>query len=369
MLSSRDRLLRCIRHRTIDRVPVSTYEMSGWNENAWENEDPTYSKLMDAIRKHTDCIYMYDPFCSQGYDPLTETESWTEGVSEFTRKVLHTDKGDLTALYRTDKNIHTTWTLKHFLESIDDIDKYLSLPGEFPVHDMELILNEQKMLGDRGVMMLSLADPVCIAAELYEMGTFLVHAVTETEKIKYLLDAIHEKQMHALKQELKHDVKDIIFRICGPEYVTPPYLSPEYFHDLVTRYLIEICREIKNAGAIPRIHSHGKIGRVIDQFAMTDAEGLDPVEPPPDGDISLADVKKLYGGKFCLFGNIELKELETADRKRIDMLVKKAMEDAMEGSGFILMTTASPINSPLAAKTEENYMQMFESALRYGCYQ
>ena len=117
-----------------------------------------------------------------------------------------------------------------------------------------------------------------------------------------------------------------------------------------------------------RIHSHGKISKVIEQFAMLDADGLDPIEPPPDGDMELADVKKLYGKKFCLFGNIELKELEFSSRERIDYLVKKAMYAAKEGSGFVLMPTAAPINVPLSAKTEENYFQMIESALKYGIY-
>jgi hypothetical protein len=101
---------------------------------------------------------------------------------------------------------------------------------------------------------------------------------------------------------------------------------------------------------------------------MTDAECLDPIEPPPDGDMELAEIKKLYGKKFCLFGNIELKELECSDKGRIDFLVKKAILDAKKDSGFVLMPTAAPINVPLSKKKEENYLQLFESALEYGIY-
>lgn len=122
------------------------------------------------------------------------------------------------------------------------------------------------------------------------------------------------------------------------------------------------------AGGIPRIHSHGKIGKVINQFALTDAMAIDPVEPLSDGDMELAEIKRLYGDKFCIFGNIELKELENSDKDRIDTLVKNAMSEAKKGSGFVLMPTAAPINVPLSQKTEENYMQMFESARKYGEY-
>lgn len=368
MISSRERLLRCMRHQSIDRVPISTYELVGWNENAWQNKEPSYKKLMNAIREHTDCIYMRNPDIKESFNPLLETETWIEGTKTYTKKILHTKKGDLTALYRKDEGIYTTWTLKHFLEDIEDIDKYLSLPYQAPEFDMDSYFLEQKKLGDKGVMMISLSDPICTVAELFEMGTFLIHAITEPKKIKYFLDAVHEMQMCSLKKMLKHNVKDIIFRICGPEYATPPYLSSEYFYEYVTCYLIDICREVKKAGGIPRIHSHGKIGKVISQFAQTEAEGLDPIEPLPDGDIELAEVKRLYGKKFCLFGNIELRELENSDKKRIDFLVKKTMEAAKEGGGFVLMPTAAPINVPLSLLTEENYLQMIESAYEYGHY-
>jgi hypothetical protein len=44
------------------------------------------------------------------------------------------------------------------------------------------------------------------------------------------------------------------------------------------------------------------------------------------------------------------------------------MAAAKSGGGFVLMPTTCPINIPLSQKTEDNYMQMFESALKYGDY-
>jgi len=216
--------------------------------------------------------------------------------------------------------------------------------------------------------MISVPDPICKIADLFGMSRFLEFAITEKDKIKYFLDIIHEQQMHELKEILRHDVKDDIVRIYGPEYATPPYLSPEYFDYYVDDYLKEICYHIKAAGAIPRIHCHGKIKKVVNRFAETEAEMLEPLEPIPDGDIDLKEVKRLYGKRFCLMGNIELKELEHSDREKIDKLVKDVMESAKEGSGFILMPTAAPINAPLNKRTEENYIQMIESAHYYGKY-
>lgn len=369
-MTSRERLLKCIRHQPIDRVPISTYELVGWNPEAWENQEPSYRNLMDAIREYTDCIYMLNPGFRQIPHTPHHIEQWQEGHSHFERKVFRTKSGrGLGTLSRTDENVHTVWTLEHLLEDLSDIDAYLSLPYEPAEFDLAGFNRHREALGDKGLMMISVDDPICLGAELFEMSMFLVYARTEPRRIKYFLDAIHERQMLDLKRLLgSGDFRDVIFRVCGPEYATPPYLPPECYYDYVTCYLIEICREIRQAGAIPRIHCHGKIGRVLDQFALTEAEAIDPVEPPPDGDIELGEVKKRVGDRFCLFGNLELKELETSDRSRIDLLVRKAMEEAKEGSGFVFMPTAAPINVPLSPRTEENYLQMMMSALKYGRY-
>jgi Uroporphyrinogen decarboxylase (URO-D). len=367
-MNSRERLLKCINHEPIDRVPISTYELVGWNDKAWENNEPSYKRLMDAIREKTDCIYMLEPEFIEHKNNRLSVDEWDEDKSHYTRRTYHTRRGEISSLYRVDQGVHTTWTIKHLLEDITDIDRYLSIPYTPPEINMARFFEEQDKLNCRGLMMISIGDPICLAAELFEMGKFLLYAMTEPEKIKYFLDAIHERQMYDLKRILKHNVENVIFRICGPEYATPPYLSPDYFYNYVTCYLIDICRCIKDAGGIPRIHSHGNIAKVIGQFALTEAMALDPIEPPPDGDIELSQVKKQYGEKFCLFGNIELKELELSSRDRIDLLVEKAMEDAKQGSGFVLMPTSAPLNVPLSQKTEENYLQMFESAIEYGKY-
>jgi len=360
--------VRCIRHEATDRVPISTYELVGWNKNAWENNEPSYSRLMQVIREQTDCIYMLHPEWKSSPLPGMEIQSWREGKSTFTRTTYHTPKGDLTSLHREDDDLHTRWTLEHLLKDIEDIDRYLAIPYEPPELDMRHFLAERKGLGEKGVMMISVDDPVCEAAELFEMGQFLTYAITEEERIRYFLDVIHERQMEYLRKILRYDVRDIIFRICGPEYATPPYLSPQHFRKYVTGYLKKICRTIKEAGGFARVHCHGKIASILDQIVEAGAEALDPIEPPPDGDIEMCDVKNAYGEKLCLFGNIELRELEHSDRNRIDALVKKAMDEAKDGGGFVLMPTAAPINVPLSKKTEENYLQFIESGLKYGTY-
>jgi uroporphyrinogen-III decarboxylase len=125
---------------------------------------------------------------------------------------------------------------------------------------------------------------------------------------------------------------------------------------------------IHDHGSQVRFHCHGKIGRVLDMIQATGADAIDPCEPPPDGDISLADVKRKLAGKMCVFGNLELKLLEHASTDEVRTYVKACMDVAKSGGGYVIMPTAAPINTPLSMQTESNYLVFIETALEYGAY-
>lgn len=57
-MNSKERLLSAIKIKPLDRVPISTYELNGWNFTSFENTEPSYGKLMNVIREKTDCLYM-----------------------------------------------------------------------------------------------------------------------------------------------------------------------------------------------------------------------------------------------------------------------------------------------------------------------
>ncbi len=388
-MTSRERLLAVLRGQIPDRVPVNCYELVGWDLNSWYNQRESYKPLMDIVREKTDCVYMislpapeYGASADRVRGVEVELQSdkiekvvWREGKSEYTKVVYHTPKGDLSALYRRDDDICTTWTLEHPLKEIEDIDKYLSLGWE-QINELDLseVARVQKELGDRGILLPSLSDPICEVAELFEMGQFLVYAITETEKIKYFMDAIHERQMVYLGSILKAGVKagvdwsEVLFRICGPEYATPPYLSPEYFEMFVTPYVKKMSDVIHEYGAMMRFHCHGKIAKVLDQIMKTEPDAIDPIEPPPDGDITLAELKERIGSQMTLFGNIELRLLEHGKPEEVREFVKESMLFGKPGGRFVIMPTAAPINDPLSERTLENYKIFIDTALEHSAY-
>lgn len=371
-MNSKERLLGALRGHWIDRVPISTYELVGYNSKSFENNQPSYRHLMNIIREKTDCIAMWNPasnarFQQTAYPLEIEKTQETVGNATIWHTIAHTPGGDLAATSKAIEGQNTLWRTERLCKSPEDVDRVLSVPFvplQFDASDHERISGE---VGENGIIMASLADATCITAELMDFGEYTIWAMTEKEHFSKTLFAVHEIVMENLRRMLEVNVVDL-YRICGPEYMTPPYLPPEYFREFVMPTVKEMVDLIHEKGSMVRLHSHGKIGRVMEFIRETNCDGLDPCEGPPDGDIHLSELKRKLGDGICLFGNVQLKLLEHGDRATIRETVKECMDAAKKGGRYVIMPTAAPINIPLQRKTEENYITYIEAALEYGDY-
>ncbi len=348
---------------------------------------------MAVIREKTDCICMWGPtpkakpqalsfdpsskderalalssghiFLESAYPVDMDVEAWREGKASVTRKTLHTPKGDLTQTTKVFDDVHTTWQVEHWCKSLEDVDKALSVPYEPLAYDASDYVRVKEEVGDNGIIMASTADPLWLAADLMELGEYTIWAMTETEHFAKTVAIMHERYMENLRRMLNTCVVDL-YRICGPEYATPPFLPPRFFERFVVPYVSEMVDLFHSKGAKVRFHCHNNINQVLEMILATGADGIDPCEGPPDGDITLAEVKQRIGERMCIFGNIQLKVLEHGTLDDVEEGVKACMASAKAGGGYVIMPTAAPINSPLSEKTAENYLRYIETALAYG---
>jgi uroporphyrinogen-III decarboxylase len=371
-MTSRERLLAALAGQAADRVPISTYELCGYNSHSFENQDPSYANLMQVIRERTDCVTMWEPKSNatvfeSSHPVKMEIEERREGHTLIRRKTLHTPKGDIFNTTKILDNLHTVWQVEYWCKNTDDVEKVLSIPYQPVDYDFSDYDRISEEVGERGIIMSSPADPLWLAADLMDCENYTMWAMFEAEHFQRVVEIMHERNMENLRRSL--DVKALdLYRICGPEYATPPFLPPELFQRFVVPYVSEMIELIRERGAHSRLHCHGNISKVLDMIAAMQPDSMDPCEAPPDGDIALGDIKKRVGSQMCLFGNIQLKDLEMATSERIEEIVKTCMNEAKEGGGYVIMPTAAPINSPLSKKTEENYIRFIDAALKYGEY-
>lgn len=378
--TSRRRLLTALTGGIPDRVPINTYELAGRNRLDWYNQQPSYRGLMDYVRAHTDCITNWNPraatdrytceerFLCSDYPVEIETRTETAGQFQRTTRICHTPKGDLRSATQTTADVYTTWQVEHWCKSLHDVDKALSVPYQPACYDASDLARVRAELGDHGLVMASVGDPAYLAADLMSFQDYLMWAFEETDHFARTVAMIAERVLENLRRQLDCCVLDL-YRIVGPEYFTPPYLSPAMFQRFVVPHVTGMTRLIHSRGGKVRLHCHGKINRVLDMILDTGCDGLDPCEPPPDGDLELHEVKRRCQARgVSVWGNLELKVLEQATPDEIRAQVRAIMGQAKDGGGFVLMPTAAPVNLPLSPTTEANYRAFIDAGLEFGSH-
>jgi len=94
------------------------------------------------------------------------------------------------------------------------------------------------------------------------------------------------------------------------------------------------------------------------------AMGLDVIQPIDPSCMDMAQVKKRWGDRICLIGNVSNELLRSASTQEIEARVKELLRDAAPGGGFCL---GSGNSVPNWAKFE-NYMAMRGACLKHGAY-
>ncbi len=367
-MTGRERLLATLRREAVDRVPISTYELTNWGTFGWPAEEPSYQRLMAEVLTRTDALPLWGAWMPSSPDDVpADHERRQEGNYTVTRSTLHTPQGDLTTVCKENPQVKTVWTVEHLCKNEVDAERFLSIPFHpMPVDASGFAILDREV-GEHGVVLCDIGDALCCVAPLFEFGDFTVLAMSELQLIRALCERAHERNMHLLRGMLAAGCGPL-FRICGPEYATPPFLPPGAFKEFVVPYVTEMVELIHQYGGYARIHCHGNIRHVLEYIIATGADAIDPVEPPPDGDITLGEVKARYGDRLILFGNMELKYLEQETPDEIVARVKAMMDEAKAGGAYVLMPTAAPINIPLSPRTEANYLAFIAAGEQYGRY-
>jgi hypothetical protein len=267
----------------------------------------------------------------------------------------------MTQTTRRDRDLDTVWTIEHLLKNTDDLKAYLQIPDEAFAESVDVspLEAEEARLGDKGIVMVDTEDPLCAAATLFNMEDYTIIALTESALFHQLLEKT-ARQIHKRTELVSRLFPGRLWRIYGPEYATPPYLPPRLFEEYVVQYVRPMVRMIQAHGGFARIHSHGRLKDVLDHIAALGADALDPIEPPPQGDVELSYVRQRYGRQLVLFGNLEIADIEQLSPTLFEQKVKRALHEGTsgEGRGFVLMPSAAPYGRQISGTTMCNYETM-----------
>jgi uroporphyrinogen decarboxylase len=100
---------------------------------------------------------------------------------------------------------------------------------------------------------------------------------------------------------------------------------------------------------------------ILDDILTLGMDGLHPIEPGP---MDLAEVKRRYGDRVCIVGNVSVDALSASTPEQVRALVQKCISLAGPGGGYMI----SSANSIPSYARPENVRAMADAIREFGSY-
>ena len=215
-------------------------------------------------------------------------------------------------------------------------------------------------LGEQGVLGMPSGASTCISRNDQEVYEYYDDRTKFYQRRDEMMERAEQRLALIARMDPKPD-----FLLCGGSG-TLIFQSPAIFRELglpVLKRVTELARDL----SIPtHVHSCGPEKELVKMAALeTELTVIDPLEVPPMGDCDLAELKRLYGDRIVLKGNLHTTQVMLhGSPEDVAAASREAIDQAGAGGGFILSTgDQCGRDTP-----DENIQAMVEVARTYGRY-
>lgn len=140
-------------------------------------------------------------------------------------------------------------------------------------------------------------------------------------------------------------------------------MRPEMYLEQVYPYFKQLVQNLKKEGLYVIKHSDGDLRAVLDELVDSGIDCLDPIDPL--GSMDIAYMKRVYGGRIALKGNIDcVKTLVDKPLEDVRAETARCILDASSGGGHIISSS----NSIHKGIDPRNYKYFLEQVHELGVY-
>lgn len=230
---------------------------------------------------------------------------------------------------------------------------------EETIHLIDLV---REKTGDRYFLMRH-GDATFAIPSGDEMAEFAYRLADEPKKVKQEADERVNRALERAERLQKHGSLDG-FALCADYcFNTGPFLSPRQFSEFITPYLVKLIKGYRDLGFYVIKHTDGNIMPIIDQLVEANPHALHSLDPQAGVDI--AKVKRLYGDRLCLMGNVNCGLLDTGTLEEVYQSARYALKHGMPGGGYVF-STSNCIYTGMRLERYEAMLKVWREEGNYG---
>ena len=216
------------------------------------------------------------------------------------------------------------------------------VPGplsEIPDYFFRTIDLAKAQVGDEVSVHGEVFSPFTHYMELLGYEQALMGLLTDRGKVHALLDRLAEAAVTWARAQAQHGVDAVLI---SSAFAGGGFISRKMYSEFVVPYERRVTEVVKAAGVPVYTHTCGKIGDRLDLMVETGTQGVDTLDPPPLGNVELAEAKRFIGDRLFIKGNMNSVALLAYETKE-EMIaeVTRCLRDGAPGGGYILSTACS----------------------------
>jgi len=338
MMNSRERVLTALERQVPDRVP--TFEVV------------IDSQVMDAIVPGADACGFVD---AMGLDaiavrPDTKKEQIEEDV------------------FRDERGVVVRRTTQDYLEPVNTVIKNeedlrrFEFPDPYASHRLDGLRTAVDRFKGRLPVIAFLRDGWSEARDLHGFEESLVDLHDNPGLVRGIIEKAvdYYSELGRLAAKLGAEIAFSGDDIAGNNGL---FMSPQHFRDVIYPAMKRLYKNWHSYGLHIIKHSDGNLDPILDLLIDTGLDCLHPIDPLAG--MSLEKVKKEYGDRICIMGNVNCAgNLVFGTKDQVIEEVRNCIDVAAPGGGYILSSS----NSIPRSVKPDNYVAMTETVKEYGKY-
>jgi uroporphyrinogen decarboxylase len=353
-----DRVIKTLKHMEPDRVPMLEAAVDYEIMSQFLGRTVSDSDIESQVEFWTKAGYDHIPLTVGMMQPGKVTEN--SAISKFLRDVVLRDT--------VDQQKNQAWNLERRSQGassaiIANESDVRSFPWEQAARDLDFskFYTVQKYLPENMKIVAMSGKIFTLTWMLMGFENFGINLAVNPGIVEQVFKRVAEIQYTALSEIVKIPNVAAVWAIDDLAFKTGPMISPKMFRQYVFpwyKQFGEICRE-NNLYFF--FHSDGVVWQLIEDFIDAGVDALHPIDPTC---MDILEVKKKYGDRLTLIGNVSNEMLMNGTPTDIANRTRELISTLAPGGGYCL----SSGNSVPDWANFENYKAMIETVKRYGSY-
>lgn len=370
-MTNRERLLRVLDGRPVDRVPVwllFPYHAAPYYVDV--RNHPSYRPVFERSKARAIMLNRRNPSVSAYPSVPVETEELNEGLAKITRQRWRYDGVELYSevVQQADGS-----RVKKLLETDEELTMLATLPVDTEPRSVsrqldrwlpQYLKEKDEFPEEFGAMMLDLGEPIGPLYHHSNLESLSVWSLTHNGLVVDLLDRYMEHKRLVYRYCLERDLADVYFMV-GSELAAPPMVSRATFQQWIVRYGQELVDLVHSYGKKVIMHFHGQIREILPDFVTMGPDGLHTIEAPPVGNCTIDEAFSVVGDAITLIGNVQYDCFRSYTPQEMKDEVRRVIGEA-RARRFILSPTAGPYDGNISQMVVENYLAFLDAAWDAG---